>query len=83
MPAPSDRTVAFRSTVIFNLGAARANPHWNNRTLIPTLATFSPILAYAARLGLAIETWLYNDGAAGPLEVCQGRGARRWPGASF
>ena len=67
--------MAFRSKVVNNLGVAGANLHWNNRTQIPTLAGFAPIRAYAAtpaRLGLFIEPWLYNDGAAGPLNACQG-----------
>jgi hypothetical protein len=75
MPGPSDRTTAFRSTVVYNLGAgeAGADPRWNPRTTIPTLATLAPIRALAARRGWAIDAWLFNDGAAGPLEACQGR----------
>ena len=73
MPPPSDRTTAFRSTVVYNLGQAGADPRWNCRTAIPTLATFDPIRAFAARRGLSIEAWLFNDRALGPLEACQGR----------
>jgi hypothetical protein len=79
MPALDDRTTAFRSTVIYNLGGgdAGAAPRWNPRTLIPTLASFAPVRALAARRGWnieqMIEAWLYDDGAAGPLEACQGR----------
>ena len=64
--------MAFRSTVVYNLGAAGASPQWNSRTQIPTLKGFAPLRAYAARLGLDIEPWLYNDRAAGPLEACGG-----------
>jgi hypothetical protein len=75
MPALDDRTTAFRSTVIYNLGggAAGAAPSWNSRTLIPTLASFAPVRALAARRGWNIEAWLYDDGARGPLEACEGR----------
>jgi hypothetical protein len=75
MPAPDDRSSAFRSTVIYNLGAgdAGADPRWNPRTFIPTLASFAPVRALAARRGWQIDSWLYDDGAAGPLEACQGR----------
>jgi hypothetical protein len=72
MPPKSDRTTAFQSTVVYNLGAAGVDPRWKSRTLIPTLHGFAPIRAYAARLGLSIEAWLFNDGAQGPLEACQG-----------
>ena len=73
IPPPSDRTTAFRSTVVYNLGHAGADPRWNCRTAIPTLATFDPIRAFAARRGLSIHAWLFNDRALGPLEACQGR----------
>jgi hypothetical protein len=75
MPALDDRTTAFRSTVIYNLGggAAGAAPSWNPRTIIPTLASFAPIRALAARRGWNIEAWLYDDGARVPLEACEGR----------
>ena len=73
MPPPSDRTLAFWSTVIFNLGAAGAEPRWNARTVIPTLLDFTPIRAFAARRGLGIGPWLLEDGGLGPLEACQGR----------
>jgi hypothetical protein len=47
MPALDDRTTAFRSTVIYNLGggAVGSAPSWNSRTLIPTLASFAPVRA--------------------------------------
>ena len=75
MPVQDDRTSAFRSTVIYNLGARDdgAAPRWNSRTCIPTLASFAPARALAARRGWQIDLWLYDDGAAGPLEACQGR----------
>ncbi len=75
MPALDDRTSAFRSTVIYNLGARddAAAPRWNVRTCIPTLTSYAPARALAARRGWRIEAWLYDDGAAGPLEACQGR----------
>jgi hypothetical protein len=75
MPAPCDRSAAFRSTVVYNLGAgeAGADPSWNPRTNVPTLSSFAHIRALAARRGWMIETWLYDDGAAGPLEARQGR----------
>jgi hypothetical protein len=69
----SDRAAAFRSTVVFRLGEAGADPRWNCRTAIPTLASFAPIRALATRLGLHIEAWLFDDRAVGPLEACQGR----------
>jgi hypothetical protein len=69
----SDRAAAFRSTVVFNLGEAGADPRLNCRTAIPTLASFAPIWALATRLGLHIEAWLYDDRAVCPLEACQGR----------
>ena len=72
MPA-SDREVAFRSTVVYNLGAAGADPRWKCRILIPTLASFAPLRAYATRRGLAVDHWFFDDGAPGPLEACQGR----------
>jgi hypothetical protein len=71
MPPPSDRTTAFQSMVVFRLGPAGVNTRWNGRTAIPTLATFDPIRAFAARHGLLIEPWLFNDRALGPLEACQ------------
>ena len=46
---------------------------WNGRTAIPTLASFAPLRALAARRGLSIDSWFYNDRATGPLEACQGR----------
>ena len=50
MPAPSERTVAFRNTVVLNLGAgAVADVRWNTRTTVPTLSTFVPLRALAAR----------------------------------
>ena len=69
MPPPSDRTTAFRSTVVYNLGQAGADPRWNCRTAIPTLAAFDPVRAFATRGGLSIEAWLFNDSALGPLEA--------------
>jgi hypothetical protein len=74
MPAPDDRATAFRCTVIYNLGGgdAGAAPRWTSRTLIPTLASFAPVRALAARRGWHIEAWLYDDGARGPLEECEG-----------
>ena len=59
--------------MIFNLGAAGAEPRWNARTVIPTLLDFTPIRAFAARRGLGIGPWLLEDGGLGPLEACQGR----------
>jgi hypothetical protein len=55
MPALDDRTSAFRSTVIYNLGGGDAGPRWNRRTLIPTLESFAPVRALAARRGWNIE----------------------------
>ena len=72
MPASSERALAFRSTVVYNLGSAGAAPAWNCWTLIPTLASFGTVRSFARRLGLSVEAWLYNDGAAGDLERCQG-----------
>ena len=59
--------------MVYNLGAAGVDPRWNCRTAIPTLASFAPIRALAARRGLHIEPWLFDDRAVGPLEACQGR----------
>ena len=74
MPAPSDRQAAFRSTVVYNLGAeAGVDLRWNPRTQIPTLASFQPVRRLAARLGLSLDAWLFEDGATGALEACQGR----------
>ena len=73
MPPPSDRTTAFRSTVVYNLGHAGATPRWNCRTVIPTLAALDPVCGFATRRGLFIEAWLFNDSALWPLEACQGR----------
>ena len=73
MPAPSDRTAAFRSTVVYNLGAgAGEEPRWNSRTLIPTLSSFATFRALAARRRWPIEAWLFDDGAVTALEACQG-----------
>jgi hypothetical protein len=55
MPPPSDRTTAFQSTVVYNLGPAGIDPRWNCRTAIPTLVAFDPMRAFAVRLGLSIE----------------------------
>ncbi len=73
MPPPSDRTTAFQSTVVYNMGPAEAGPRWNCRTAIPTLVAFDPIRAFAVRRGLSIESWLFNDRTVGPLDACQGR----------
>ena len=73
MPAPSDRAAAFQSAVIYNLAAAGAGPKWNTRTGLPTLKGFAPLRAFAARRGLVIDSWLYDDGDAVPLEECEGR----------
>ena len=73
MPGPSDRAAAFKSTVVYNLGAAGVDPRWKCRILIPTLSSFVPIRAFAARCGLSVDHWLFDDGAPGPLEACQGR----------
>ena len=74
MPAPSERSAAFRSTVVYNLGAgAGADVRWNSRTLIPTLASFAPLRTCVTRRRLLIDAWLYDDGTATALEDCQGR----------
>jgi hypothetical protein len=76
MPAPSERTVAFRNTVVFNLGAgAAAEVRWNTRTTDPTLASFAPLRALAARRRWAIDEWFFNDGAATVLEAAEAPGA--------
>jgi hypothetical protein len=70
-------TFKFQSTVVYNLGPAGIGPRWNCRTAIPsrfpTLVAFDPIRAFAVRLGLSIEPWLFYDRALGPLKACQGR----------
>ncbi len=73
MPPPSDRKLAFWSTVVYNLGAAGVDPRWNSRTVIPTLLRSTSIWAFAKRIGLHIELWLLEDCTIGPLEACQGR----------
>jgi hypothetical protein len=74
MPAPSERTVAFRNTVVFNLGAGAADGvRWNARTTVPTLASLAPLRALAARRGWDIEAWLFDDSARTTLEAAEGR----------
>ena len=74
MPAPSERTVAFRNTVVLNLGAgAVADVRWNTRTTVPTLSTFAPLRALAARRGWDIDAWFFDDGACTALEAAEGR----------
>ena len=74
MPAPSERMVAFRNTVIFNLGAGAVDDvRWNTRTTVPTLASVAPLRALAARRGWDIEAWLFNDSARTALEEAEGR----------
>ena len=74
MPAPSERAAAFQNTVVFNLGAgAGADVRWNSRTTIPSLASFAPFRALAARRRWDIEAWFFDDGAATVLEAAQGR----------
>jgi hypothetical protein len=64
MLTPSERTVAFRNTVVFNLGAGAADDvRWNTRTTVPTLATLAPFRGLAAWRGWDIKVWLFNDGA--------------------
>lgn len=74
MPPPSERTTAFQSAVVYNLGAAAGvSPRWNGRTTVPTLASFAPVRALAARRNWAITAWLFEDGEGRALEVCEGR----------
>jgi hypothetical protein len=74
MPPLSERTTAYRSTVVYNLGAGAGRaPHWNNRTHIPTLSSFQPFQDLARRRGLLIDHWFYNDGDECALESAQGR----------
>jgi hypothetical protein len=74
MPAPSERTVAFRNTVVFNLGAgAVGDVRWNTRTTVPTLSSFAPLRALAARRGWDLEAWFFDDGACTALEAAEGR----------
>jgi hypothetical protein len=74
MPAQNERTSAYKSMVVFRLGTGPGGAvAWNPRTTIPTLSSFSAIRAYAVRRGLAIEAWLFDDRAVGPLEAAAGR----------
>ena len=74
MPAPSERTVAFRNTVVFNLGAGTADDvRWNASTTVPTLSSFAPLRALAARRGWDLEAWFFDDGACTALEAAEGR----------
>lgn len=76
MPVPSERTLAYRSRVIFNLGPgdeAGGGARFSPRSLIPTLTDLGPVRTLASRLGLRIGGWLYNDRQATALELCQGR----------
>ena len=68
MPAPSERTVAFRNTVVFNFGAGAGDDvHWNARTTVPTLSLLAPLWALAARPGWDLEAWFFDDGACTAL----------------
>ena len=73
-PADSDRVAAFRTMVIFRLGAGLGGDvPWNPRTVIPTFASFSTVSRLAARRGWDIDAWLFQDRAVGPLEASAGR----------
>jgi hypothetical protein len=72
MPGDSTRVDAFKSTVVFELGAGAGNaPRWRPQCTIPTLHSLQPFRDYARRRGLNIESWLYSDmpsrGLRGPL----------------
>ncbi len=61
--------------MVFNLGAGAADDvRWNTRTTVPTLASFVPLRALAARPGWDIEAWFFNDAARTALEAAE----RRW-----
>jgi hypothetical protein len=74
MPGDSSRVAAYKSTVVFELGAGAGNaPRWRPRCTIPTLLSLQPFRDFASRRGLDIAAWLYSDGAECPLEACAGR----------
>jgi hypothetical protein len=74
MPGDRTRMDAFKSTVVFELGAGAGNaPRWRPRCTIPTLHSLQPFRDYARRRGLNIEAWLYSDGRECALEACAGR----------
>jgi hypothetical protein len=74
MPGDRTRVDAFKSTVVFELGAGAGNaPRWRPRCTIPTFHSLQPFRDYARRRGLNIESWLYSDSSECALEACAGR----------
>jgi hypothetical protein len=74
MPGDRIRVDAFKSAVVFELGAGAGDaPRWRPLCTIPTLHSLQPFRDYARRRGLNIDSWLYSDSSECPLEACAGR----------